>query len=252
MMTKVLITTVALLASTISAQSKSFSTKNLTVFSDFGWKGVRLYDNCNMRKKVGLDERVVKGKIDGEKVLRFSLNNGDVGACGSDKKPRNGAPFWERSELKQTKSLKPDTKYELTFNARFVEGFGGMKETFWQLHSWDKTCKSGPPMRFMFNKGKLSMQPFIGDGYKAPAHTAFDISEFTGEWREFRIEFGTGTDNHMKLYIDGTFAVETPFNMKECGVPHMKFGIYRPGAQDGKSNQRSVVDFSRIKLKVVK
>ena len=36
-------------------------------------------------------------KENGNRFLRFTLENGRIGGCGSDNKERHGAPYWERS-----------------------------------------------------------------------------------------------------------------------------------------------------------
>ena len=65
------------------------------------------------------------------KFIRFQLRDKDYGGGSSDRMRRHGAPYWERAELKQSSTLASNTKYELTFKIRFVEGFSGNRETFW-------------------------------------------------------------------------------------------------------------------------
>ena len=50
------------------------------------------------------------------KFIRFQLEDKDYGNCGSDRRARHGAPYWERAELKQTTGLNRNLKYELEFN----------------------------------------------------------------------------------------------------------------------------------------
>ena len=47
------------------------------------------------------------------------------------------------------------------------------------------------------------------------------------------------------------YILNVPFWVEECGMPHFKFGIYRPGNEISK-NSHSIVDFDKIILTKIK
>ncbi|MCG7491993.1 heparin lyase I family protein [Thalassobius sp. Cn5-15] len=235
------------------AKPKVFSSGSQLVFSDSQWENIRIYDNCSMKRKIRMSKRLEKAEqADGRRYLRFTLRDGDKGACGADNKPNDMSPFRERVELKQKEILARNARYSASFDVRFMDGFDGHRETFWQLHSWDRSCKSKPPMRFMFRDGLLSMQPLLDGKYKAPAPTAIHLDELKGRWQRFRVEFDTADRGMMQLFVNDTLVADTPFEMADCAVPHMKFGIYRHAAAEGTENPTSVVDFSYLKVQRLK
>ena len=89
-------------------------------YSDDDWN-LTFYDNCGMPK--GDSVRWIEEE--NNKFIRFQLGDKDYGGCSSDRMRRDGVPYRERAELKQIYTLASNTKYELAFNVRFVEGFSG-------------------------------------------------------------------------------------------------------------------------------
>ena len=77
-------------------------------YKDRDWNNY-FYDNCGFPTNKNL--RWVKEK--NNKFLRFQLGDKQIGKCSSDNKVRNGAPYWERAELKQKDIFKKNTSYEI-------------------------------------------------------------------------------------------------------------------------------------------
>jgi len=71
----------------------------------------------------------------------FTLSDKDKGGCPTDKIARHSAPYWERAELRQDGFLKKGEPYSIDTTLRFVEGFDGRRETFFQVHAYNKNCK---------------------------------------------------------------------------------------------------------------
>ena len=85
--------------------------------NDKDWN-VNFYDNCGMPKNDSM-QWIEEG---GNKFIRFQLRDKDYGQCSTDRAARHGAPYWERAELKQNSKLSPNTKYQVRFKVRFVQG----------------------------------------------------------------------------------------------------------------------------------
>ena len=110
-----------------------------TSYKDRDWN-VEFYENCDMpeyHSAQWIEE-------DGERFLRFTLKNGQVGGCATDNRARSRAPWWERAEVKQVNGLERDRNYSLTFRVRFVKGFDNDREAFIQLHQSVEGCRVGP------------------------------------------------------------------------------------------------------------
>jgi len=220
----------------------------LAEFTDTDWN-LTFYDNCGFPVTDG-EYQSVKWVTNGKnKFLRFELRNGDKGKCSSDDVKRNRAPYWERAEVKQ-KFILERKKYSLEFEVRFVSGFQGERETFFQIHQYHSGCSVGPPLMF-----KAFSQGMLGVFLKQPEGQHFrhfvgplDI----GEWIRFKLIFNTAGDSEVSLYKNKRIHFEgQPFHIKDCGEPHFKFGIYRPGDDEFGGNTTSIVDFDKFELKVI-
>jgi len=198
---------------------------------DKNWN-VNFYDNCALPK-----DSVMTLEENNNKFLRFQLKGGQKGSCWSDKKARHGAPYWERAELKQSAYLHKNSVYEIKFKARFVSGFEGTRETFFQIHQYNKDCRVGPMFMLKSRYGKLH-----GD---FSSQKEFKIKDNKNKWINFKInlDFPEGL---YSVNIDGkNFISGNDMGYRHCGKPHIKFGIYRPG---WKKNKKSVIDFDNFQL----
>ena len=208
-----------------------FDTGGRTTYQDKDWN-VEFYENCDLPDSHSI-RWVTEGK---ETYLRFTLKNNHIGGCSTDAIARAKAPYWERAEIKQTSTLKKDnTDYVLTFRARFVKGFTYERESYLQIHQTVEGCKVGPAMMFRS----------LG-GYFGGAH----ITDIIGKWINVRLHFNLEKKQH-KLYFDDKRIFSSGYYFREvkpCGEPHFKFGIYRPGDEEATGERISIVDFDKIML----
>ena len=208
----------------------SFDYSNKTTYKDRDWN-VSFYENCDL-PEYSSTEWVREG---GERFLRFTLKDGQVGGCSNDNRARHRAPYWERAEAKQTNTLEQDRDYTLTFMLRFVKGFEGGREGFMQLHQYVSECRVGPRIMLKFDEGELL------DTYPKPV----PIKDIRGKWIKARMDFNP--DNTYSLYFDGKKVIDD-YPVRQpipCGGPHLKIGIYRPG---GSGAATSVVDYDKFRL----
>jgi hypothetical protein len=194
---------------------------------------VGFYDNCGLPK-----DTLKTIEEDGNKFLRFQLKNMQKGGCNSDRKRRHGAPYWERAELKQSAYLHKGSVYEIKFKVRFVEGFNGNRENFFQIHQYNKNCPRGPLIMFKFSEGTIY------------GLWTLKISEVLGKWMDFNIILDLINGSYTVKIDDKKFLENAGlrYNFKGCGRPHIKFGIYRPGNKYTPI-ETSVIDFDDMKVK---
>lgn len=193
---------------------------------------------------------------DGNRFIRFTLNDKDKGNCGRDRSSRHGAPYWERAELQQSSRLYFNKKYELTFEARFVEGFLGYQETFFQYHAHGgSSCWAYPPAMLKISTQRIELhvlkQNATQRGGLAHHRTQLWIEDLIGDWKKFKFVFDTSKKPKISMYIDENIIFnDLSYWIEPCGIPRFKIGIYRPGNE---SNQiaRSVIDFDKFQLKVL-
>ena len=217
------------------------------LYTDNDWN-LDFYDNWGMPKSSSV--KWIKGTKNN--FIRFQLENKDYGKCSTDKKPRHGAPYWERAELKQKTILSRNKKYELSFNVRFVEGFLMNRETFFQMHSYKSPCNAGPPLMLKISNEKLIIATRRRNSSTHLTYfTKISLLDLIGKWNTFRIIFDLSQKPTLSLNLNGKQIISNrTFGIKKCGAPHFKFGIYRPGNLR-KKNLRSVVDFDKIILKKI-
>jgi hypothetical protein len=211
--------------------------------SDSDWN-ISFYDDCGM-PSVNSTKWLTE---DGNRFIRFTLNNRDIGLCSRDNTSRGRAPYWERAELKQSSRLYFNKQYELTFQARFVEGFLSERETFFQIHAHSEFCSPWPPIMLKSGNSRIEI------GYEARASVKVSdifIRDLIGKWTKFKLVFDTSKNPKISLYLNEKKIFDDfKFGIDRCGVPHFKFGIYRPGNKENPI-PRSVVDFDKFQLKVL-
>ena len=210
---------------------RSFDYFDKTVYKDRDWN-VEFYENCDLPNYSSVDW----AREGGEKFLRFTLKDGQVGGCGRDAVYRSGAPYHERAEIKQTHTMSKGVDYTLTFKARF-EGFRWHRESFLQIHQGVRGCRVPPLTKLEFRGGSLR--------WSSPP---VRIEEVRGKWIDVRFDFNT--EMGWELYFDGKKVISdgpyfTPYG---CGEPHFKLGIYRPGDPDAKGDRLSVLDIDKVRL----
>jgi len=165
------------------------------------------------------------------------LKNGQVGGCSTDHKSRNRAPYWERAEIKQAHTMARGVDYSLTFRARFLKGWRYHRESFLQIHQNVPGCRVGPLIKLEFRHGNLRH-----------ATTPLHIDEILGKWIDVRFDFNT--EKSYDLYFGGTKHISEGwwFEARDCGEPHFKLGIYRPGHSKATGDRLSVMDIDKVRL----
>lgn len=212
---------------------RDFDYFNKTTYKDRDWN-VTFYENCGL-PAYSSTQWVEE---EGERFLRFTLKNGQVGGCSSDNRARHRAPWWERAEVKQTHGLELDRNYSLTFRVRFVKGFDNDREGFIQLHQSVEGCRTGALIIVRFTNGILlgSMPPVA-------------VEDYDGRWIDARFDFNPSS--HFNLYFDGKPVIEGQGTRREAGaqcLPHLKIGIYRPGDDRATGERLSVMDIDKMRL----
>ena len=212
---------------------RSFDYFDKTSYKDRDWN-VEFYENCQMpdyHSAQWVEE-------DGERFLRFTLKNGQVGGCSTDNRRRHRAPYWERAELKQTHTLEKDRDYSLTFRVRFLKGFSYDREDFLQIHQSVDGCRVGPRVMLKFESGQLR------DAWEDPVF----MDDIRGKWINARFDFNA--DKSYDLYLDGKKVIDGVGVRQAlpCGEPHLKIGIYRPGDAQAQGDRLSVMDVDKLRL----
>jgi len=215
------------------------------------------YDNCGLPG--GSFERIDDPQ---GKILRFQLEDGQVGSCRSDKafnkigKSRSGAPFWERSEYASRKRTgigvsKPEL---VSAEVKFVEGFSGPRETFFQIHSGSHGCNSKPVLMMKWDNHYLTLQTRSKERMRSQSFSFFEvISNHLDRWIPIEIAIEDTTFKYVKF--DGEVLLENYdfYYSKPCGATYIKFGIYRPGSWDriNRPNKRSVLEVRNVRTEAI-
>lgn len=235
---RILIAVVALVLTGIYVSSadytpgRSFDYFNKTTYRDRDWN-VMFYENCELPEYSSTEWIEEKG----ERFLRFTLEDGQVGGCRSDNRSRSRAPYWERAEIKQTTTLEKDRDYSLTYRVRFLKGFDNDREDFLQIHQSVSGCRVGPLVMLKFS-----------NGYLLGATTPLLVEDILGKWVNVRFDFNPARS--YDLYVDGKKIVDNKIIRRKnpCGEPHLKIGIYRPGDSEATGERQSVMDVDKLRL----
>ena len=196
--------------------------------------------------------------------LRVELAPGDDGKCSSDARSRNGSFQWERAELKQTKPLPRGKRYEISFELTLEQGFTGARETFFQLQSWSKSCRSAPPVLLQMDNRRLEVELLGGlrktvqggaERYTG-RHTAHRLGRLTvkkmiGVPLRFDITFdATQTPARVSIAMQGkTLVKNEKVDIAPCVEPALKFGIYRPSGGAGRKLSAAMFDNIQVRAR---
>ena len=102
------------------------------------------------------------------------------------------------------------------------------------------------------DRGKLILQSKRKDGRSNRWSSSVYIDDLIGKWNKMKMKFDTSEDSKVSLFLNNKEVFSNiPYWIETCGIPHFKFGIYRPGKKY-KKNNHSVVDFDKIKLTEIK
>jgi hypothetical protein len=214
----------------------------------------------------------------GNKFLRFTLENGRIGGCKSDNQERHSAPYWERSLVEYDLS---EDKYIIRFEARFYKGFVGEREAFMQIHGYTSGMNCKPLLMFKFGNAEgginrhtvpyLSMTRHADPDVKQadyatkigpitkssiplslePLETDSNDYELIGKWHGVKLELDlTSNPGKVSLFWNGKKEIDNMnFINPSCFTPRIDFGIYRPG-NDSKNypNKTSIFDVDKIQI----
>lgn len=242
-------------------------------YKDADWN-IHFYDNCGFPSYKKPNKNLSWLKEKKNKFLRLQLSDKQIGKCPSDNKIRNRAPYWERAELKQESTFKKNTSYEIKFKFRLIEGFQNNYEYIFQIHGY-KSMKCNSPLLFIQTKGRnkhlrllLSKYPYdrndsISNLIKKGSFTKHKLAtnnshrifveNILNKWVDikFLIHFKQ-TNGMLDMYFNGEKVLENQsFDMLRCQIPHIKFGIYRPG-NDQSKNFTSIIDFDKFIVNKIK
>ena len=200
---------------------ESYGAYDDSVITDTDWNA-RFKRSGTMKKSA-----IVSNTELNDSFYRVTLEPGDIGSAWTD--VQNGK---ERAEVSGQK-LDKQKKYRYSFSARIVEGMTGY-ESFFQIHQANtRQCDVGPIVMIHFRSGQLSM---------AKRGSVPHVSKMYGKWQSFSFEIDFTTGETTNWRVNGkTVGVDYLTQVAECGVPYVKFGIYR-----GRASHRSVVDFDDV------
>jgi len=220
-------------------------------FKDDDWNET-FYDNAGLPSA----NSIKWIEENGNNFLRFTLNDKDKGISSGDRTPRHRAPYWERAELQQRAYLSKDSNYEINFKVRFLEGFNGSRESFFQIHQWTENCQTGPTMMLKIHYGVLILSAKkdshkLTNYYVGGIRTEPKIEDLLGKWNSLKIVY-SAIENKLTISLNESLIFENiEFVPDVCGIPHIKFGIYRPGDEDYPNNT-SVADFDKFEIREIK
>lgn len=242
--------TVALISSGTNAQAQAS-------FTDTDWN-TEFYASCDFPTPIGDTKSVAWTGKGGDRKLLFTLQKGQIGTCSTDAQPRHSAPYWERAELSQSNRMQLGQVNTIEFEATFLKGFRGERESFFQIHNWSQSCNASPPLMMKIHKGKLQILTLKGtkvkDGIitKQGAHRSvyrksIKIGALMNKPSNFRIVFdakGRGRGK-VSVHLNGKQLVKNArIDFATCALPYAKIGIYRPGG----AARTSQIAFDNLKL----
>ncbi|MEP1637258.1 heparin lyase I family protein [Ascidiaceihabitans sp.] len=194
----------------------------------------------------------------GVPFVRFTVLDGDIGGAPTDNDPAHGRafdrPYSERAEVRMDGTMRRNSIYEITFEARFGEGFQGEAETFFQIHTGQK-----PPLMFFFREfGRTHLLANLMQGCQStcghndqpeysPHKTTYPRSAMFGRWHQFRLVIDTSNQGSMSIFFNGMPLIQNqPVTFPTQHKPYVRLGIYRAGDLSG--NATSVVDYRALAI----
>jgi hypothetical protein len=142
-----------------------------------------------------------------------------------------------------------------------IAGFKTRHESFFQIHSYNKNCKSAkPPLMLHMHRGELRVLT-KGSDHLDQVSTNLNVhrKQLIGKWHDLVITSKPVDKNHISYSIQSKSLdinkLLPDSYMLSCGTQYIKFGIYRPSKANirfkdslTKINKTSVIQFDDIKL----
>ena len=241
-------------------------------FKDIDWN-MTFFDNCGFSSTSGDKQNLRWMEENENKFLRFTLHNKQVGKCRSDTKERNGAPYWERAELKQVGTFKKKSTYEINYKFRLIEGYNN-KEIIFQIHGFS-SGKCNAPIALLQLRGKKRNLRLLLRQYQSNRKDTVKNLIKDSDWSKYKLSTKSGNkifakdimnkwstikflinfdDINGKLdmfFNDEKIEEDLSFDTLSCDTPHIKFGLYRAG-NDKKRNVSSVIDYDKFSVNKIK
>lgn len=190
--------------------------------------------------------------------VRFTIVDGDIGGAPTDNDPTHSRifdrPYSERAEIRTDGTLRRNTVYEINFQVRFVEGFFGENETFFQIHTGQK-----PPLMFFFRQfGRTHLLANLLQGCVqtcghndqpdyARVKAFFPRPQMFGRWHDYRIMMDTSNSGSISIWFNGRpFVTNHPVTFPSRHRPFLRLGVYRSGSEAG--NATSIVDYRNLSI----
>ncbi|MEP5154206.1 heparin lyase I family protein [Planktotalea sp.] len=211
-------------------------------YTDTDWNAT-LKAGCGLPEPKGGKDSIAWVQKGQDRKLLFTLQKGQVGTCSTDNQARHRAAFWERAELSQHGGISLGKVNTIEFEATFLDGFRGERETFFQIHNWSRTCNASPPLMMKMHKGKLQVLTLQGvrvqngilekqGKHRSVYRKTTKIKKLIGKPSKFRVVFDArGVDRGtLDVYLNNKQLVkDARIDYASCAKPYAKIGIYRPG-----------------------
>jgi len=186
----------------------------------------------------------------------FVLNNKDIGCRSGDKSPRHSAPYWERIEYAQGDTLSKNKTHVIEFNIKIEEGFKGSRETFFQIHNYtDGNLNISPSLMLKFDSGILRAD-FLKKNHShvkeyVKKRDLNYVEDYYNKFHNFKIILSNLNEDNgfglITIIINGDkIFSEYPTLFPSSGTPRIKYGVYRPGNENG--NNISKILYSSIEV----
>jgi len=181
----------------------------------------------------------------------FSIDNKDIGGCLEDKKADSKAPWWERADLVQIGHIDVTKPQIVKFDARFLDGFVGKQESFFQIQNNNPACPAEPSLMIKWHKGDLELSILQDSNVLKPKRFPDTTVKAHRSWSNWQLRLARQSKTTMTIDVSlngkrigrGHIA-----HIAECATPHVRFGIFRPG-NAWSENETSMVEFRRFSLK---
>lgn len=194
----------------------------------------------------------------GVPFVRFTVIDGDIGGAPTDNDPSHSRifdrPYSERAEVRMDGTMRRNSVYEISFEARFVEGFQAEADTFFQIHTGQK-----PPLMFFFRDfGRTHLLANLMQGCQSTCghndqpeyvrhKTIFPRAGMFGRWHQFRLVIDTSNQGSITIFFNGAALVQNQsVTFPTQHRPYVRLGVYRAGDLSG--NATSVVDYRALDI----
>lgn len=199
---------------------------------------IALYENCRMPRPTGPDASYrLLGVSPADRVMVFTLRDGEVGGCRSDRGPK----IRERAEVRSAWLVK-GIPYILRFRAKFTNPAARKWNSIFQIHQNNLNCvmlklEMRPDGIELYYRDTATQRNNCVDGgdKKRRQIPIYRGRAYDGRWIDMRFDFILSNEDNgrIEVFLDGkSRAVIAGAN--SLFSPYLKFGLYRiPKVKDG-------------------